>query len=677
MAEDNNTRRIRESREEAAAMLDALQSITDTIQESISALADGLDDANTSAEIISKTMQRGIVKELQQSVKNQEEIVKLQAQAARGEAKASDVAKIKKKLLDNQALAQAKLVNLQRNTAGLNQEDVDAMVKKQEEYLAYLKSQEDELNNINTINDSLILQGGLTKAIGKNIKEYITDLDKSGIAAALMNEELEASEKLMVAGEAAIIALAKGVMEASDNINAIQKATGISYMNARRLQAEFAIVAINTNKAYVNSVELNKSFAALTESTGLLLDYSGDTLVTMTGLTKQMGLSAEAGAQLSLLASMQSSDTEAVLDNVDATVNAVNKQNKTAVSLKQIYNDISSASKAIVVSLGMSPELLAEAATQARALGTDLAGVDAIASSLLDFESSIEAELSAELLTGKQINFEKARQLALDNDLAGLAEEIKDNTALTESFATGNRIQQQALADTLGMSRDELAGMVYQQELMSMGQDKFIEKYGEQAHQQLMAQSAQEKFADTMTKIQTIIADMALTFAPIIDIIAYLAEQTWAAYTAMALIGGLSLAKTIGSLAVMGVQLGLISLESVTAASALSFGLGAIAIVAAIAAISGFVSSQRKEKEQKVQDGIAPSSRGPFTITDAYDSTAITANGDGIAVSPNINRGGGNDRMIALLEKIANKNSNVYMDSQKVGTTMAMSYSKA
>ena len=676
MAEDNNTRRIRESREEAAAMLDALQSITDTIQESISALADGLDDANTSAEIISKTMQRGIVKELQQSVKNQEEIVKLQAQAARGEAKASDVAKIKKKLLDNQALAQAKLVNLQRNTAGLNQEDVDAMVQKQGEYLAYLKSQEEELNNLNTINDSLILQGGLTKAIGKNIKEYITGLDKSGIAAALMNEELEASEKLMVAGEAAIIALAKGAMEASDNINAIQKATGISYMNARRLQAEFAIVAINTNKAYINSVELNKSFAALTESTGLLLDYSGDTLVTMTGLTKQMGLSAEAGAQLSLLASMQSSDTEAVLDNVDATVNAVNKQNKTAVSLKQIYNDISSASKAIVVSLGMSPELLAEAATQARALGTDLAGVDAIASSLLDFESSIEAELSAELLTGKQINFEKARQLALDNDLAGLAEEIKDNTALTESFATGNRIQQQALADTLGMSRDELAGMVYQQELMSMGQDKFIEKYGEQAHQQLMAQSAQEKFADTMTKIQTIIADMALTFAPILDVIALIAEQTWAAYTALGLIAGISLAKTFASLAAMAIKLGFITTEAITTNMALTFGLGALAIGAGLALVLGIMSSTN-DKVQNVEDGIADSSKGPFTITDAYGGMAVTAKGDSIVASPNVTRGGGDDRMIALLEKIANKNSNVYMDSQKVGTTMAMSYSKA
>jgi len=676
MAEDNNTRRIRESKEEAAAMLDALQSITDTIQESISALADGLDDANTGAEIISKTMQRGIVKELQQSVKNQEEIVKLQAQAARGEAKASDVAKLKKKLLDNQALAQAKLVNLQKNTAGLNQEDVDAMVKKQGEYLAYLKSQEEELNNLNTINDSLILQGGLTKAIGKNIKEYITDLDKSGIAAALMNEELEAGEKLMVAGEAAIIALAKGAMEASNNINDIQKATGISYMSARRLQAEFAIVAINTSKAYVNSVELNKSFAALTESTGLLLDYSGDTLVTMTGLTKQMGLSAEAGAQLSLLASMQSSDTESVLDNVDATVNAVNKQNKTAISLKQIYGDISSASKSIVVSLGMSPELLAEAATQARALGTNLAGVDAIAESLLNFEQSIEAELSAELLTGKQINLEKARQLALDNDLAGLAEEIKDNTALTESFASGNRIQQKALADALGMSRDELAGMVYQQELMSMGQDKFIEKYGEQAHEQIMAQSAQEKFADTMTKIQTIIGDLGLAFAPILDGVAFLAEQSWVAYAAIAAIAGLSLAKTIGSFAVMWVQLTGSAIAASTLSSAVTFGLGAIAIIAAIAGIVGAMNSATDDS-QRVQDGIADASRGPFSITDAYGKMAVTAKGDSIVASPNVSRGGGDDRMIALLEKIANKNSNVYMDSQKVGTTMAMGYSKA
>lgn len=675
MAEKDPQKRIKESKEEAAAMLEALQSITDTINESIQQMAEGLEDVNSAAEVIGKTMQRGIVSELKQSVKNQEEIIKLQAQAAKGEAKASDVAKLRKKLQDNQVLAEAKMQSLRNNAAGLSKKELEALIKKQGEYQAYLKSQEEELDNINTINDSLILQGGLTKAIGKNIKDYITGLDKSGIAAALMNEELEASEKLLVAGEAAIIALAKGAMEASNNINDIQKATGISYSNALKLQASFGVIAINTNKAYVNSVELNKSFASLTEETGLLLQYSDKTLVTMTGLTKQMGLGAKEGAQLSLLASMQSSDTEAVLNNVDATVNAVNKQNKTAVSLKQIYNDISSASKAIVVSLGMNPKLLAEAATQARALGTTLEGVDAIAESLLNFEQSIEAELSAELLTGKQINLEKARQLALDNDLAGLAEEIKDNTALTESFATGNRIQQQALADALGMSRDDLAGMVYQQELMNMGQDKFIEKYGEQAHQQLMAQSAQEKFADTMTKIQTIIADMALTFAPVLDAVAFIAEQAWLAYTAIGLIAGLSLVKFAASLIPAAVQLGLISAEAVTANAALTFGLGAIAILGAIGLVAGAVKSFTSDT-QEVQDGIADSSRGPFSITDAYGATAITAKGDSLAVSPNVRRGGDDGRMIALLEKIANKDSNVYMDSQKVGTSLAVATSR-
>ena len=656
-------------KDELAAIYDAVTSIVDKLVDGFQEAAEEINGASSAAETMSKTFQRGLVADLKNAVKNAKDLAGMEAQASKGALKRSEIERKRKHIEEEKA----KLLMQQKVMAeryGMQQdENLDAAVQ---EYEAQLKS----LDAIQTLNDEIVIQEGLTSALLKNAEEYLVKLDKSGIAAALLNDEVSGMSKLMVASEAAILAVAKGALDASNNINDIQKATGISYSNALKLQVTFAAIAVNTSKAYVNSVELNKSFAALTESTGLLLDYSGDTLVTMTGLTKQMGLSAEAGAQLSLLASMQSSDTESVLDNVDATVNAVNKQNKTAISLKQIYGDISSASKAIVVSLGMSPELLAEAATQARALGTNLAGVDAIAESLLNFEQSIEAELSAELLTGKQINLEKARQLALDNDLAGLAEEIKDNTALTESFATGNRIQQQALADALGMSRDELAGMVYQQELMSMGQDKFIEKYGEQAHEQLMAQSAQEKFADTMTKIQTIIGDLGIAFAPILDGVAYLAEQSWIAYTAIAAIAGLSLARTIASFATMWVQLTGSAIAASTLSSAITLGLGTIAIIAAIAGIAAAMNSTT-DKAQSVQGGIADASRGPFSITDAYGKMAVTTKGDSIVASPNVSRGSDDSKMLALLEKIANKDSNVYMDSQKVGTTMAMGYSKA
>ena len=45
--------------------------------------------------------------------------------------------------------------------------------------------------------------------------------------------------------------------------------------------------------------------------------------------------------------------------------------------------------------------------------------------SLLDFESSITAELEAELLLGKNINLETARQASLNGDLVTVAEELR------------------------------------------------------------------------------------------------------------------------------------------------------------------------------------------------------------------------------------------------------------
>ena len=56
---------------------------------------------------------------------------------------------------------------------------------------------------------------------------------------------------------------------------------------------------------------------------------------------------------------------------------------------------------------------------------------------------------------------------------------------------------------------------------------------------------------------------------------------------------------------------------------------------------------------------------------------AMTAKGDNLAVSPNINSGGSSDsKMLSVLEQIAKKDSNVYMDSSKVGYAESLSYSK-
>tara|TARA_R110000824_G_scaffold76036_1_gene192789 strand:+ start:280 stop:2271 length:1992 start_codon:yes stop_codon:yes gene_type:complete len=620
--------------------------------------SEGLDDVTKN---IVKTYQGDFNSAVNSIKKSGREVALLQAKQAKGAkldaAEQKKLANAQSNVAKQRAIAESSLTGLKINGAKISEQQVYLFGEG-------VNKIENQITSADKLNTELTVQRGITGSVVDNAKAYLIKMDQTGLAAIALNGDLSTTQKLTLASEAAMLALAKGALAGSDNINNLQKNLGISYESAHNLQNSLALTAANSDKLFITSKALNESFSALAETTGILSDFGGDTLVTMTTLTKQLGLGVKEASQLALLARTQGTDTESVLENTVDTVNAINRQNKSAISAKAVLNDIASASASIVVSLGMSPELLAEAATEARALGISLAGVDAIAGSLLDFETSIENELAFQLITGKEINLDKARQLALDNDLAGLSEEIGNNAAITEAFATGNRIEQQAAAAALGMSRDSMAEMVMQQAYLNLGQDEFIEKFGEQSYQAMQSQSASEKFQATMEKIQGIIGDIGTAFAPIIDgfaaIVGFIAESSVGAAVLVGILttlAGLSIAASIANI--------------MSSFSMVPFGIGVPLGIAAVAGLMAAIGVGIS-KAQTVQDGIAPSDRGPFTITDAYGAMAVTAKGDNLAVSPNINQGGGDSRMISLLEKIASKDSNVYMDSQKVGTSLSV-----
>jgi len=655
------------TQQEMGRILETVTSIADRLIDGIEEFNDKLDESEGKMDVIGKTMKRGLIAEFKNTVKNQENLIKLQLQAEKGQLKSKDIAKERQKLEENRRLTELKIENIQKRKGNLSKEEKKIQGQLIADLQAEIDAQEEQLGIIDEINKRNALNKGLTGLIGENIKGYLDDLDKSGVLSAAFSGELFTAEGAAFAAEVALAAVAAAALKGSDNINNLQKNLGISYGAAYDLQNSLALTAATSDKLYITSELLNKAFTDLATQTGIVSDFGGDTLVTMTALTKQLGLGTAEASQLALLARTQGEDTEGILENTVDTVSALNKQNGVAISAKAVLNDISTASKSIVVSLGMSPEILAEAATQARALGLSLSQVDAIAGSILDFESSIEKELTFELLTGKQINLEKARELALNNDLAGLTEEIKNNAEITEAFATGNRIQQEAAAAAIGLSRDDLADMVYQQELVKLGAEGFTAAYGEQAYQSMLAQSASEKFEASMEKIKGVIGDIGTIFTPIIDgfaaLVGYLAESKIA----------------LGAIA--GIMVGLVAIQTTLAITKLveayasifagSFMAGPFGLpiaLASVAALGAIVAGAT----QMVDDGIADSSRGPFTITDSYGKMAMTAKGDNLAVSPNINKGGGDDRMISLLERIASKDSNVYMDSQKVGTSLAV-----
>jgi len=495
---------------ELGFILDAVSSIGDQLVGSFQDAVDSASDLDSKVDIVGKTMQRGLVADLKQSVKNTESLIDLQSKVTRGVATQKDIAKEQEKIALNRARLEAK-----RDILGKK------LTKRQKTLLAQeeeqLDFQEEALGNIKKQNTEQQKNKSLLSIGNESLKGMVDKLDKSGTLSAILEGKFSEVVTLSRLGELSLFAIGNAILKGSENMAKLAKTTGISKDAAFELQKSLNQSAIDSGNVAFTGEKATKAFVALSKETGLVADFGGQTLETFTMLTTKLGLAEKEASSLTTMARLQGKETEDILSDTVATASSLAKQAGVGINVKGVLEDVANSSNSIKISLGSNPELLAEAAANAALLGTNLEGVDAIASSLLDFEQSIKNELAAEMLLGKDINLEKARQLALNNDLAGLAEEIANQEEITASFASGNRVQQEAAAAALGMSRDALSDMVMKQQLNALSAEEFKNTYGEATYEQMQSVSAQEKLALSAGKMKDSIAQIGLAFAPFLD----------------------------------------------------------------------------------------------------------------------------------------------------------------
>jgi hypothetical protein len=369
--------------------------------------------------------------------------------------------------------------------------------------------------------------------------------------------------------------------------------------------------------------------------------------------------------------------TEDYLKDVRAAGFASQQANKIHISDKQLLQSISKLSSGILVKFQGNPKALADAVVQAKKFGTTLEQVDKTGESLLNFETSIENELKAELITGKQLNLERARAAALTGDQATLMQEVASQTGSLAEFQDMNVIAQKSLAEAFGMSKDEMAEMLMKQEAinnygkaaeeLNAQQLKDFEKSGMSLDAYLAKEaekvSIQEKFNTAMERMQEMLGNIAA--GPLGTILGMFADLLSNTTSLAAILGGVmmvNLAKmvvTMKRLAKASKSGAIVDIISAAFKSVGGIpGIGMIAAGTAAAAGIAYLAS----KSQDVEDGIAPPGKGPFTITDKFGATAVTAAGDGVAVSPNINKnasnanngGGDNAGLMAAINELRN-----------------------
>ena len=268
-----------------------------------------------------------------------------------------------------------------------------------------------------------------------------------------------------------IVSAFSGVLDLIIGIdNRIAKAArqlGMGTAEARKLNDEFANIAINSDKIYVTSGRLLASFSEIAKTNGINNRVSNEILETNIELADYAGLEAQTRSELANTAMITGQTMKGTTKTILGQISALEQATGISFNQQEILKEVTSLGGRLGLEFSKYPGKLTQALLQTKAMGLELKELNSMADSFLDFESSISKEFEAQLLTGRDINLMKARELFLNNDLAGAAAEITRQVGSTAEFLKMNRIQQESFAAGMGMSVDQMSEMLKKQQLYS------------------------------------------------------------------------------------------------------------------------------------------------------------------------------------------------------------------
>jgi hypothetical protein len=750
----NNARKTtKEFAKDLSLVQDAFANIAQAIKEGLEDAIDSAQGLDDIGKKVQKSFGSDLVSGLKKLTTSLDAQVNLQEKLNKGQNISKELAKERQRAATLESTIRQRILILAQN-------DVDLQEKLVKELDTQLAIQNKILNDLEAQNKAQEANLGIVGKLGKGLSGVLNTFDKSGNLSSILDIDgaiantnrfanvmgkrqgspvssikqagyfakqlgtnLLSSVKAVDPLTLALQQLVEAAMKLDSMSGDTAKSFNMSYSEAVALNGELNRTANLSGDIAVNAKGLNESLIAVGNSLGSNAKLNEQDLVTFTKLREQAGFTNDEliGIQQLSLAQGKSleDNTEAILGGAEAYAS----QNKLLLNEKTILRDVSKASASLKLSLGGSADALARSAAQARQFGLSLEQTEKIAGSLLDFEQSISSELEAELLTGKDLNLEQARLLALNGDTAAAAAEIAKQVGTSADFSRMNVIQQEAIAKAAGLTRDELAQSLIEREALTalsgvegknakerfdnlvkeVGLEEAKKRLGnEQLATQFEQQSLQERFNQSIVKLQEIFVGLAEPVLAILDPFMQLA-QTILPLINVVLQPTLSLFKSIAEVVRVSIAQPLEGLKGTfrgimtilngdviegfkqIGTSLLNIFLTPFQAITsgAVKLINEFIAIANKIPGVDIGEMQTPN------LTNAIAGEGAMAFAEGGIVTKPVKGLVGEagpeaiiplDRLMAefkemraILTQIANKEGSVFLDGTKVGTAMAMS----
>lgn len=379
-----------------------------------------------------------------------------------------------------------------------------------------------DANNIQDQLDKLVAQRELNEDLDASLykllkaaeleKQITEEKKKQNTAQGVSKKLYDDNFKKTVETFTTLEGIIKLIIDASLLFNRIStdisKNFGTVTNSSDKLTYDLLNVAQSSNNINITLKNVGEAMAQLSEQTGFVAEYSAETLKTQIMLTKQFGLTAEEASGIYKFSVLTGKSSEQVNKSMVGAYVAARNQLGVGIPFRATMAEAAKVSGQLAANLKNNPEFIVKAVAQAKALGTTLEQTKKQGESLLEFESSLEAELKAELLTGQALNLERARAAALMGDQVTVMKELNSQGMTFEKFQTMNVLAQRSFAAALGLSADELANQLRLQKLAVESGKSLAQITEEEALEAQKRQTIQDKFNAGIDKLKDIVGNL-------------------------------------------------------------------------------------------------------------------------------------------------------------------------
>jgi hypothetical protein len=337
-------------------------------------------------------------------------------------------------------------------------------IQKEKEELAYaglltkeLASTFDSMTGY--LNNNRVAAGKFASQ-SKEVKEIYEELGEELHSINKFFKKLTTTAEVFLSSTRGKIALvAFGAGEIAEKFGEIGKKIGVGMTQMVGLKTQVGLVgAILGEEAGEAALDLAKD---LGDSHHLTMGMAVDAGL----LASNYNLSAKQAAFMSTAFGELSGKSYETGKNTGEYVKQLAMAN--GVAPTQVMQDVADNAEFFALYSKDGGKNIGDAAVAAAKLGVGLGTAAKVADHLLDYQSSVQDEMEASVLLGRDMNLSKARELAYNGDIAGALKEGLEAAGGIAAYNAMDPYQRAATAKAIGVSNAEMQQMVAHEETLN------------------------------------------------------------------------------------------------------------------------------------------------------------------------------------------------------------------